>query len=80
VRTAVPIKAIFFDLDGTLINILKREAYAIHDTVSHFGLKVSMEEVRSLLCEFSTGWREIRSYSDIFDILGVELNDHVIEY
>jgi phosphoglycolate phosphatase-like HAD superfamily hydrolase len=79
-RTAVPIKTIFFDLDGTLTNILEREAYAIHDTVNYFGLRISLEEVRSLLCEVSAGWREVHSYSDIFDIIGVELNDHVIGY
>jgi phosphoglycolate phosphatase-like HAD superfamily hydrolase len=79
-KTAVPIRTIFFDLDGTLTNILKRETYAIHDTVNHFGLRISREEVRSLLYEVSKGWREVRSYSDIFDILGVELNDRVTEY
>jgi phosphoglycolate phosphatase-like HAD superfamily hydrolase len=79
-RTAVPVKAIFFDFDGTLINVHERELYAIHDTVNHFGLKMSIEEVRSLLYEVSMGWREVRSYSDIFDTLGIELNDCVIEY
>jgi phosphoglycolate phosphatase-like HAD superfamily hydrolase len=79
-RTAVQIKTVFFDLDGTLTDILERETHAIHDTVNHFGLRISWEEVRSLLYQVSTGWREVRSYSDIFDILGVELNDHVIGY
>jgi len=43
------IKAIFFDFDGTLIDVSKRELYAIHDTVNHFGLEVSRARVKKLL-------------------------------
>jgi len=67
------VKALFFDLDGTLIDINRREVEVIHDTVTHFGLKVSKAKVKELC--FLTP-----SYMDVFRELGFELTKDAMEY
>jgi len=71
------IKAIFFDLDGTLTDISKREIHAIHDTAKHFGLKVSKAQVKQL---HDNIMMNLSSYSDIYKALGLTLTDEVVEY
>lgn len=41
-------KSLFFDLDGTLIDINQREIEVIYDTVNHFGITVSKSKVKQL--------------------------------
>jgi phosphoglycolate phosphatase-like HAD superfamily hydrolase len=59
-------KALFFDLDGTLTDIRQREIEAIYDTANHFGLSVSRTRVKQLC-------RQTPSYVDVFRKLGLEL-------
>ena len=71
------IKAIFFDFDGTLTDISKREVYAIHHTVNHFGLTVSTVQVKQLLNNIML---VSICYTDIYKALGLTLTDEVVEY
>jgi len=59
-------KALFFDLDGTLTDIEQREVEVIHDTVNHFGVSTSRTRVKHLC-------RRMPSYIDVFKRLGLEL-------
>jgi len=66
-------KALFFDLDGTLIDINQREIEVIHDTANHFGLQVSKATVKQLCVQ-------LPSYTDVFEEVGLNLTEKVIEY
>jgi len=66
-------KALFFDLDGTLIEINRREVEVIHETLNHFGLKVSKTRVKRLCSQES-------SYMDVYRKLELELNDDALQY
>lgn len=66
-------KALFFDFDGTLTDIDQREIEVIHDTVNHFGLRVSKATVKHVI-------NQTPSYMDVFKRLGFELNDATINY
>lgn len=71
------LRAVFFDLDGTLTDITNREVYAIHDAANHFGLKISRARVKQLLDDIMTNRS---SYEDIYKALGLALTDEVVEY
>jgi phosphoglycolate phosphatase-like HAD superfamily hydrolase len=64
---------LFFDLDGTLTDIDRRETEVIYDTANHFGLRVSRTEVNRLCVEMP-------SYFDVFKKLGLELTDNIEQY
>jgi len=66
-------KAIFFDFDGTLIDINQREIEVIYDTVNHFGLRVSRTRVKQLCAQTP-------SYIDVFKKLGLELTEGAMHY
>jgi len=66
-------KALFFDFDGTLIDINQREIEVIYDTVNHFGLRVSKAKVKQLCTQMP-------SYVDVFKRLGLELTETAIRY
>lgn len=66
-------KALFFDLDGTLIDITLREIEVIHDTVSHFGISVSRTRVKQLCVQGP-------DYLDVFRKLGLKLTDAANRY
>jgi len=66
-------KALFFDLDGTLTDINQRGIEAMYDTVSHFGLNISKARVKQLRAR-------LPSYFDVFGELGLELSDAVVDY
>jgi len=72
-RVANVVRALFFDFDGTLTDINQREIEVIHDTVNHFGLRVSKTRVRQLVSQTP-------SYIDVFKRLGVELTETAINY
>jgi len=67
------VKALFFDLDGTVTDINRRETEVIFDTVSHFGLSTSKSRVKQLICETA-------SYVDVFKELGFELTEDARHY
>lgn len=71
------IEAILFDLDGTLIDIYERELNAIKDTASHFGVRVSIVEVKRLFDRLSMKPHALRLdlFSDIFEALGLTFSD-----
>ena len=66
-------KALFFDLDGTLIDINQREIEVIYDTANHFGIPVSKARVKQLCIQ-------LPSYTDVFKEIGLELTDEAIKY
>jgi phosphoglycolate phosphatase-like HAD superfamily hydrolase/DNA-binding transcriptional ArsR family regulator len=66
-------KALFFDLDGTLIDITQREIEVIYDTVHHFGIPVSKGRVEQLCIH-------LPSYIDVFKQLGLELTNDAVKY
>ena len=66
-------KALFFDLDGTLTDINQREIEVIHDTVNHFGIRVSRTRVKQLCVQTP-------SYMDVFKELELELTETAIRY
>lgn len=66
-------KALFFDLDGTLIDIDQREVEVIYDTVNHFGVSVSRTRVKQLC-------RQMPSYLDVFRKLGLGLTETAEKY
>ncbi len=66
-------KVLFFDFDGTLIDIHQREIEVIHDTVNHFGLTVSKPKVKQLCAQ-------LPSYTDVFKETGLEFTDEAIQY
>jgi len=66
-------KALFFDLDGTLTDISKREIEVIYDTVNHFGIKVSRTRVKQLCVQMP-------DYLEVFKKLGLELTDATNRY
>jgi phosphoglycolate phosphatase-like HAD superfamily hydrolase len=61
-------KALFFDLDGTLTDIRQREVETIYDTANHFGVSVSRTKVKQLV-------RQMPSHIDVFKKLGLELTE-----
>jgi len=67
------VKALFFDLDGTLTDINQREVEVIYDTVTHFGLKATKAKVKELC--FQTP-----SYMDVFKELDLELTEDAVKY
>jgi len=69
----VCMRALFFDLDGTLTDIDQRGIEAIHDTVNHFGLRISKTRVKQLRAQMP-------SYFEVFQKLGIELTDAVVRY
>ncbi len=40
-------RALFFDLDGTLTDINQREIEVIHDTLNHFGMSLQSQSEAS---------------------------------
>lgn len=66
-------KSLFFDLDGTLIDINQREIEVIYDTVNHFGITVSKSKVKQLCVQFP-------SYTDVFKELGLGLTNKAVKY
>jgi phosphoglycolate phosphatase-like HAD superfamily hydrolase len=66
-------KTLFFDLDGTLIDINQREVEVISDTLNHFGLKASKTRVKQLCAQTP-------SYVDVFKKLGFELTVAALDY
>jgi len=66
-------KALFFDLDGTLTDISQREIETIYDTVNHFGLRVSRAEVKKI-------YAQMPSYVEVFKKFGLELTGPVFHY
>lgn len=40
------VKAILFDLDGTIFNITERDAFARYEALRHLGYNVSLDEIR----------------------------------
>jgi len=66
-------KAVFFDFDGTLTDINQREIEVIHETVNHFGLKVSRTKVKQACAQTP-------SYLDVFKKLGLELSEATISH
>jgi FMN phosphatase YigB (HAD superfamily) len=72
-EATLSVKALFFDLDGTLTDIDRREVEVIYDTVTHFGLKTSKRKVKELC--FQTP-----SYVEVFKELGFELAGDAVEY
>jgi len=66
-------KALFFDFDGTLTDINKREIEVIYDTMNHFGTKVSKTKVKQLCAQTP-------SYIEVFKRLGLELTENAINY
>lgn len=66
-------KAVFFDFDGTLTDINRREIEVIHDTMNHFGMRVSRTRVKQLCAQTP-------SYIDVFKKLGLELTDAAVNY
>jgi len=66
-------RALFFDLDGTLTDINKREIEVIRETLNHFGLKVSRTRVEQAIAETP-------SYMDVFKTLGFELTEESRRY
>lgn len=66
-------KALFFDFDGTLTDINKREIEVIHDTANHFGLRISRTKVKQLCTQMP-------SYVDVFNKLGLELTEAAEQY
>jgi len=73
VAVADAVKALFFDFDGTLTDINKREIEVICDTVNHFGLGVSRNRVRRLCARTA-------SYLDVFEKLGFKLTEEALNY
>jgi len=67
------VKAVFFDLDGTLTDINQREIEVISDTLSHFGRNVSKSRVRKLVAQTP-------SYMDAIKELGFVLNETSLRY
>jgi len=67
------VKALFFDLDGTLTDINQREIEVIHDTLNHFGMRVSRTRVKRLITQTP-------SYIDVFKEMGLELTEAAINY
>ena len=67
------VKALFFDLDGTMTDIDRREVEVIYDTVTHFGLKASKAKVKELCLQTP-------SYMEVFKELGFELAGDAVEY
>jgi len=72
-EAARSVKALFFDLDGTLTDIDQREVEVIYDTVTHFGLKTSKAKVKELCLQTP-------SYMEVFKELGFELSGEAVEY
>jgi phosphoglycolate phosphatase-like HAD superfamily hydrolase/DNA-binding transcriptional ArsR family regulator len=66
-------KSLFFDLDGTLIDITQREIEVIYDTVNHFGIPVSKSKVEQLCIQ-------LPSYTDVFKQLGLEPTNNAVKY
>lgn len=66
-------KTLFFDFDGTLIDISQREIEVISDTLNHFGFKTSKTKVKQLCAQTP-------SYMDVFKKLGFELTDAALDY
>ena len=66
-------KTLFFDLDGTLIDITQREIEVIYNTVNHFGISVSKSRVEQLCMQSP-------SYTDVFKQLGLELTTNAVKY
>jgi len=67
------LKALFFDLDGTLIDITRREIEVIYDTVIHFGVSTSRARVKQLCVQNP-------DYLDVYRKLGLKLTDAVTGY
>jgi FMN phosphatase YigB (HAD superfamily) len=67
------VKALFFDLDGTLTDIDRRKIEVIYNTVTHFGLKTSKAKVKELCLRAP-------SYMEVFRELGFELSGDAVEY
>ena len=80
--SAVMLKAVFLDLDGTLIDIRERELHAIRDTAESYGTTVSIDEIRRIHDKLSTKAHRLRLdfFSDIFEALGLTFTDQVLEY
>jgi phosphoglycolate phosphatase-like HAD superfamily hydrolase len=66
-------KALFFDLDGTLTDISRREIETLFDTVNHFGLKASKLDVKKV-------YFQVPSYVEVLQKFGLELTDEVFNY
>jgi len=66
-------KALFFDLDGTLTDISRREIETLFDTVNHFGLKASRLDVKKV-------YFQVPSYVEVLQKFGLELTDEVFNY
>jgi len=73
VAAADVVKALFFDFDGTLIDINHREIEAICDTVNRFGQKFSISRVKQLMSQTP-------SYMDVYKKLGFKLTDETLRY
>ncbi|MEM3011463.1 MAG: HAD family phosphatase [Candidatus Bathyarchaeia archaeon] len=66
-------KALLFDLDGTLTDISRREIETLFDTVNHFGLNVSRAEVEKI-------YFQMPSYVEVLEKFGLRLSDEVFHY
>jgi len=66
-------KSLFFDFDGTLIDINQREIEVIYDTVNHFGIPISKTRVKQLCVQ-------LPSYTNVFKETGLELTNEAVKY
>lgn len=66
-------KALFFDLDGTLTDISRREIETLIETLKHFGVDVSKANVKKI-------YAEMPSYVEVLEKLGLKLADEVFRY
>jgi phosphoglycolate phosphatase-like HAD superfamily hydrolase len=58
------VKAIPFDLDGTILDILERDAFARHKALNELGYNVPLVEIRKR-------YRYGKDHTDIVEELGI---------
>jgi phosphoglycolate phosphatase-like HAD superfamily hydrolase len=66
-------KALMFDLDGTLMDARRRGVESMHDTLKHFGVVVPAARVKKLRTR-------LPSYFEVLQNLGLEITDEVAGY
>ena len=76
------LKAIFFDLDGTLTDISEREMHAIKDTASHFGVETPIADLRKIFdrCARKPHKQRLALFADILESLNLTFSDQMTEY
>ena len=62
------VKAILFDLDGTIFDILERDAFARYKALNELGYNVSLDEIRKR-------YRYGKGHTDIVEELGIKLTE-----